>query len=74
MQDAILIFICPPSFEELEERLRGRHTEDEQTIQKRLSEAKAEFERAKNFDYKIINDNVENAIKALEKITGVANA
>ncbi len=74
MPDAVLIFICPPSFEELEERLRGRHTEDEQTIQKRLSEAKAEFERAKNFDYKIINDNVENAIKALEKITGVANA
>ena len=74
MPEAVLIFICPPSFEELEKRLRGRHTEDEETIQRRLSEAKAELERAENFDYKIINDSVENAIKSIEKITGVGNA
>ena len=74
MPEAVLIFICPPSFEELEKRLRGRHTEDEETIQRRLSEARAELERAENFDYKIINDSVENAIKSIEKITGVENA
>ena len=74
MPEAVLIFICPPSFEELEKRLRGRHTEDEETIQRRLSEAKAELERAEAFDYKIINDSIENAIKSIEKITGVRDA
>lgn len=68
MPDAVLIFIAPPSFEELEHRLRNRHTEDEATIQKRLSEVRAEIERSKKYDYIIINDKVETAISALEKI------
>lgn len=68
MPEAVLIFICPPSFEELEGRLRGRHTEDEATIQKRLAEAKAELERAENFDYKIVNDDLDNAISKLEEV------
>ena len=68
MSDAVLIFICPPSLEALENRLRGRHTEDEETIQKRLKEVKEELKRAENFDYKIINDNLENAVCELEKI------
>ena len=46
MPEAVLIFICPPSLEALENRLRGRHTEDEATIQKRLKEVKTEIERA----------------------------
>ena len=73
MPDSVLIFICPPSFEELENRLRGRHTENETTIQKRLAEAKTELMRAENFDYKIINDNLENAITALENIISKEN-
>ncbi len=68
MPEAVLIFMCPPSYEALENRLRGRHTEDEQTIQKRLSEARIELERAENFDYKIINDDLETAIKSLENV------
>ena len=68
MPEAILIFIAPPSLEELEQRLRGRHTEDEETIQKRLNEVKKELECAKQYDYTVINDKVENAISALEKI------
>ena len=68
MPEAVLIFICPPSYEVLENRLRGRHTEDEQTIQKRLNEAKIELERAENFDYKIVNDNLDKAISELEKV------
>ena len=68
MPDAVLIFICPPNFEDLEKRLRGRGTEDEETIQKRLNEAKIELERAENFDYKIINDSVNNAVERLEKV------
>lgn len=68
MPDAVLIFIAPPSFEELEHRLRNRHTEDEETIQKRLSEVRAEIERSKKYDYVIVNDEVDRAIAELEKI------
>ena len=68
MPEAVLIFICPPSFEELEERLRGRHTEDEATIQKRLGEAKVELQRAESFDYKIVNDDLDKAILKLEEV------
>ena len=68
MPEAVLIFIAPPSLEELEQRLRGRHTEDEETIQKRLHEVKKELECAKKYDYTVINDDINNAIKELEKI------
>lgn len=68
MPDAVLIFIAPPSLEELEHRLRGRHTEDEATIQKRLSAVREELERSKAYDYTIINDEVDSAIRQLEEI------
>lgn len=68
MPEAVLIFICPPSLETLENRLRGRHTEDEADIQKRLDEVKIELERAEKFDYKIVNDDLEKAIDMLEKV------
>lgn len=68
MPDAVLIFIVPPSIEELEARLRGRHTESEDAIQKRLSSIKLEINNSKYFDYTVINDTVENAIKQMENI------
>lgn len=68
MPEAVLIFICPPSLETLENRLRGRHTEDEATIQKRLDAVKEELTRAENFDYKIVNDDLNRAISELEEI------
>ena len=68
MPEAELIFIAPPSLEELEARLRGRHTETEEALQKRLASIKLEIENSKQFDYKVINDTVENAVKELEKI------
>lgn len=68
MPKAELIFIAPPSVEELEARLRGRHTETEEAIQKRLASIKLEIENSKHFDYKVVNDTVENAVKELEKI------
>ncbi len=68
MPEAVLIFICPPSYETLENRLRGRHTEDEATIQKRLEEVKKELKAAENFDYKIVNDDLETAITTLENV------
>lgn len=68
MPEAVLIFILPPSFEELEARLRGRHTETEEAIQKRLASTKLELENSKHFDYEIINDNIDSAVQKLEKI------
>ncbi len=69
MPEAVLIFIAPPSFEELEHRLRGRHTEDETAIQKRLHEVSIEIERSKQYDYVVVNDSIQNAVEELEKIT-----
>ena len=71
MPEAILIFIAPPSIEELEARLRGRHTETEEAIQKRLASIKSEIENSKHYDYVIVNDTVENAVKRIEEITEI---
>lgn len=68
MPEAVLIFIAPPSVEELEVRLRGRHTETEDAIQKRLASIKFEIANSKKFDYQIVNDTVENAVKQIENI------
>ena len=68
--DAVLIFILPPSLEELENRLRGRNTEDEDTIQGRLSEAYREIECSKYYDYKVVNDDLTRALDELESIIG----
>ena len=68
MPDATSIFIMPPSLEDLEKRLRGRHTESEEAIQKRLNAAAREIEAGKNFDYQIINDNIDEALANMQKI------
>lgn len=68
MPDAITIFIMPPSPQTLEDRLRGRHTEDEETIQKRLHEAKREIEAGSKFDYQVINDNLDESLLNLQNI------
>lgn len=68
MPEAVLIFIAPPSVEELEQRLRGRHTEDESTIQKRLAQVKTELERSEKYDYVVINDNIDRAVEEIESI------
>lgn len=68
MPEAVLIFIAPPSLEELEHRLRGRHTEDEETIQKRLAQVKIELERSQKYDYTVINDNIDRAVEEIERI------
>ena len=65
---AILVFIKPPSFEELEQRLRGRGTEDEKTIFTRLSNASREMEYANDYTVCIVNDNLETALSKLEEV------
>ena len=68
MPESVLVFIAPPSLEELEHRLRGRHTETEEAIQKRLASIKLEIENSKLYDYTVLNDTVESAVKQLEEI------
>ena len=67
-EDALTIFIMPPSFDELIERLTGRHTETPEQIQGRLNRAKEEIAFKENYDVVLINDTVENAAKELGKI------
>ena len=66
--DAVTIFIKPPTFEELEQRLRGRHSESEEAIQKRLTAAHEEIKNADKFHYVIENDIVESAVNKLIEI------
>lgn len=66
--DAVFIFILPPSYEELEKRLRGRNTEDEETIQNRLKITQKELEIGKKFRYSVVNDTVENAVAKILQI------
>jgi guanylate kinase len=64
--DAVRIFILPPSFAELERRLRGRATDSEAAMMRRLDRAKEELEASLEFDQTIVNDNLEIALKDLE--------
>ncbi|MBQ7624549.1 MAG: guanylate kinase, partial [Clostridia bacterium] len=66
--DAVLIFLSPPSLEELEKRLRARGTEDEEHIRMRLDKARIECEASDRFDFVVINDIVQDAADKINKI------
>jgi len=66
--DAVLIFIAPPSMEELERRLRGRNDTTEEQIQVRLERAAWEMTQRHKYDYIVINDQVETCVDELLKI------
>jgi guanylate kinase len=68
MPDAVMIFVAPPSLEELERRLRGRGTDTERAIEARLIRARQEFEEADFYDYLIINDDLDKAARELNAI------
>lgn len=61
MPDAVSIFIMPPSLEILKNRLTGRGTDSQEVIDKRLNEALREIASAKDFDYIVVNDDLETA-------------
>ena len=61
-QDAVSVFIAPPSINELRRRLKKRGTETEAVIEERVSQAEREISQAKNYDYIIVNDVLENAV------------
>ncbi len=66
--DAILVFIAPPSLEELENRLRGRGDTDENQIQKRLNRVQWEMEQGKRYNHMVINDRVDDCVDTILKI------
>ena len=68
MPEAVMIFVVPPSYEELERRLRGRGTDTERAIEARLIRARQEFEEADFYEYLIINDDADKAARELNAI------
>lgn len=66
--EALTIFLVPPSFEELEKRIRGRRTEKEEVIKERLNKARKELETKDNYKYVVVNDEVLKAKDAIANI------
>ncbi len=68
MPESVLVFIMPPSLAELERRLRGRATDSDEVIRRRLGEALDEMRHWHEFDYVVINEEVAGAVAALRAI------
>ena len=62
------IFILPPSIKELENRLRNRGTDSEEVIQKRMDQAKSEISHFNEYDYIVVNDDIEETFKQIQSI------
>jgi guanylate kinase len=73
MAESVLVFIMPPSLRELEQRLRGRATDSDEVIRRRLSEAATDMSHWSEFDYVVINDEVARAMDALRSIMAGRN-
>lgn len=70
--EAVSIFILPPSIAELRHRLEVRGTETKEVIDKRISEARAEIEKALNYEYVVVNDDLEKAIDDVKTVMKAA--
>jgi len=68
MPQGIYIFIAPPSWKDLEHRLKNRKTEKKEELEKRLENARIEIKYVNNYDYLVVNDNIETALRKLESI------
>lgn len=67
-KQSLLVFVSPPDLDALEKRLRGRGTDSEETIRKRLENAKTEMARIQEFDHVVVNDEIERAYQELKMI------
>ena len=67
-KNGVFIFILPPTFKELERRLRDRNTEDAEAIHNRLAVANREFEHISEYDYVIVNDEVSASVKYVKSV------
>lgn len=63
--DAVSVFVAPPSFDHLERRLRGRSTESDETLRARLETARAEMALTDAYDHVVVNDDLDAATEAL---------
>ena len=72
--DAVFIFIAPPSYGALEERLKHRGTENDEIIKERLQKARREIDQAPAYDYIVINDDVDNAADRIMAIIRAEHA
>ena len=68
LPQAVLVFVLPPSLEAIEERLRGRSTDSEEIIARRVSEAMVQISACGEFDYLVVNDNLEEAHKVFQSV------
>ena len=66
--EGVYIFLFPPSIEVLEERLKGRGTETDEVIAKRLARAREEFKMCTKYNYYVVNDDLEKAVEEIEAI------
>ena len=66
--EAVLVFILPPSMEELRARLTGRGTETQDVVERRLGEAAKEISFVKEYDYAVVNDDLEEAIENVKNV------
>ena len=67
-KQACAIFVSPPNLEELENRLRSRNTDDEDSLQKRLGKAEYEMTFAEEFDHILVNDTLEQTLQEAERL------
>lgn len=72
--DAVTVFLMPPSYDELARRLRSRELEDVETIRLRLAIAKKEIQRYRDYDYIVVNDEIERSLAELEAVIRAAGA
>ena len=66
--EAVLVFIMPPSIEQLKARITGRGTESAETINRRLEEAMNDMAQADEYDYRVVNDDIDAAVKEVQQI------
>ncbi len=66
--DAVLVFVLPPDFEELKRRLVERGTEDEETVNLRMNNAKKEVEFLNEYNYSIVNDFIDESVDKMKAI------
>ena len=66
--DALLIFLLPPDFKELRNRIVNRNLDNEENINKRLKIAEEEIKVSKKYDYVVVNDDLNKTVKEIENI------
>ena len=66
--EAVMVFVLPPSYEVLEHRLRGRNQDDEATIRRRLAVAGREIDAFEQYDYAIVNEDLDSCVEELKSI------